>query len=186
MKQYANDGAFDPPAFRSMYVKVYLMALVPVFLALVLWFMGNGGWDGEPASFSPLIVAWCAVLGLASLPFGVWQRKRVLAQTGDFVGQKNSWSSQKTYKGVEAVTMRLKAGAVSAMAMPIQSAAFGFILGFKLQSWLYFLPFAAYSVLGMIILYPRQSQMQAWYQRQMAAIGKPGDIGHVPVPPQPL
>lgn len=182
MDVYAGGEPFDSRKLGGMYLRVTALALEPAFLAFVLWFMGRGGWEGEPDGLPPVVVGLFALMSLAALPMGIWLRKKSMAGRGDFTVQKSRYSTKTiTYTGAEAGMARITGGALAGMAMQALPALYGFVLGFMFQDWLYFLPFVAYSVLGILVMYPRPAQVRTWHAEQMTAICEPGAI-----PPPPL
>lgn len=157
----------DGKAFRQMYL---ICAQLPITLALltfVLWFMGNEGWDGPPATPPGVQIVVFAILAIAVVPLAFLVRNADLRRGGLVAGSAPLAAPDGTpLTAAQVAVSRITMSAIVGMAIPEVSVLLGFVLGFQMQSWSVYIPFAAWSVLGWIIMYPRPSQVRAWYSRQ--------------------
>lgn|GEM_PF-3423824 len=160
---------FDMKPFRQMYLTVSALPTILILLTFVLWFMLEGPGVEEEAVFTTLPTLQYVLFGvvaLASLPLAVVLRRLALRQTGDFTAQKR-FSAPQAMSGQAAALGRITSAAVVGMATPEISVILGFVACFLTGEWMVYLPFALYSVIGWAVMYPRPSQVRAWYARQM-------------------
>ncbi|MDZ4166704.1 MAG: hypothetical protein U1E08_03290 [Coriobacteriia bacterium] len=167
--------SLDMSLFRQMYLIVSALPTILLLLTFVLWTMLEGpgaaestGPDGMPA----WQIALFAAIALASLPMALFVRRLGLKATGDVIDPK----SKKVLSGPDAVVQRITSTAVVGMAMPEIGLLLGFVACFLTENWLVYLPFAAYTIVGWAIMYPRPSQVRAWYARQTGAEPVPSII----------
>lgn len=176
-------GQVDMKPFRQMYLVVSVLPTVLLLLTFVLWFMFN---NSEPATtpIEPVPTLQYVIFGalaLASLPLAIWTRGLTLRQTGDLTTRPSRYSmTTVTLTGDAAAIARITSAATIGMAMPEISVLLGFVLAFMTESWTPYLPFAAYTVLGWIIMYPRPEQVRRWFAQQTGAVSPDASL------PQPL
>jgi hypothetical protein len=138
-------------------------------LAYVLWFMDLSPNDPGLTGMDPLALAIFGVLAFATLPAALFVRNLLLKATGDFKAPKRGLldTSRSTLTGQEAAVGRVTNAAITGMAIPESSVLLGFIATFMTGDWRIFIPFALWGVIGWGVMYPRPSQVRAWYARQM-------------------
>lgn len=165
-----DTGQADGKAFRQMYLTVAQLPTTLLLLTFVLWFMGRDGWDSEPTTtFASVgVLALFGAMALSSLPLAMYVRSLSLRERGELRRSVSRWSTQQeTLSGPQAAVARITAAVVVGMALPEISVLLGFVLGFQTQRWDIYIPFAAWSVLGWIVMFPRRSQLQVWYAEQV-------------------
>jgi hypothetical protein len=170
-----QDEPLDMARFRQMYVVVSTLPTILVLLTFVLWFMleGPGAADSTGGQkFSGIRLALFSVVALASLPMALFVRRIGLKATGDVIDPK----TRAVLAGSDAAAQRITTIAIVGMAIPEISVLLGFVAAFLTESWLYYLPFAVYGVIGWAVMYPRPSQVRAWYARQTGAEPAPSII----------
>lgn len=172
MARYDTD-AIDLGRFKQMYLTVASVIMVLPSLTFVLWFTMRDARPMNAAQLPAAILPVFAVVALASIPLALVVRSVILRQVGDFTAQRSTPSAPQRLTGEDAAIGRITSAAMVGMALPEVSLILGFVLGFMTGSWLYFIPFAAYAVLGWAIMFPRPAQVRAWYQRQMGVAPVP-------------
>lgn len=175
-------GQVDMKPFRQMYLVVSTLPTILLLLTFVLWFMFANAepGTGEPYVIPTLQYAIFGAIALASLPLAMWARRMSLAQTGNMQVQKSALSAPEMLTGDLAAVARITTAATVGMAIPEVSVLLGFVLAFMSESWIPYLPFAAYGVLGWIVMYPRTQQVRRWFAEQTGAVSPDASL------PQPL
>jgi hypothetical protein len=174
MEQYQTEP-LDMKRFRQMYLVVSALPTILLLLTFVLWFMLEGPGAAESTGgeeFTGLRLALFSIMALASLPWALFARRLGLNATGNGIDPK----TKAVLTGSDAVVQRISTSAIVGMAMPEISVLLGFVAAFLTENWLYYLPFAAYTIIGWAIMYPRPSQVRAWYARQTGAEPVPSII----------
>lgn len=174
MEQYQGEP-FDMTRFRRMYVVVSALPTILVLLTFVLWLMLEGPGTGESAGASDLNalqLGLFALVAVLSVPWALFARHLGLRQTGRVIDPR----TKAELTGSDAAVQRISTSAIVGMATPEISVLLGFVACFLTENWIVYLPFAAYSVLGWAIMYPRPSQVRAWYARQTGAEPAPSII----------
>ena len=138
-------------------------------LTFVLWFMFTSSETTAPVVPPLTMVIAFTVLALFATGMTPWLRGRLLRATGAFTSRYG-----QVLEGEAAAVGRVTAAAVVGMALPEVSILLGFVLGFMSSSWLYYIPFAALTVVAWAYMYPRPSQVRSWYAQQMGFDPIPG------------
>lgn len=174
---FAGSKQVDMKLFRQMYLVVSAIPGILLLLTFVLWFMSNDGWSGEPVEVPTVQYAIFGVLALATLPIALWVRRTTMKRPVPV-----AYGSPGAVVEVEperAAAGQITMASVVGMAVPEVSLLLGFVLAFLTESWTPYVPFAAYAVVGWLVMYPRPAQVRAWLAERM---GSP--VPHVP--PAPL
>lgn len=161
MNEYPGQPV-DMKLFQKTFVVCAMIPTIIFMMTFVLWFMFQD--PIEPAGTVPLvqtvIFGLLAVGATAAAP-GI--RSRMLRATGPV-----NMNTGVRLEGDLAAQQRISMAAIIGMALPELSLLLGFVLGFLAMSWAYYVPFAAVSIIGWIVMFPRPSQVQEWYRHQMA------------------
>jgi len=168
MQEYMGEP-IDLKPFKNMFIICATLPNILLMLTFVLWFMFN-----SPDTVDPFVppLTWTisfAALALATTGLAPLLRERLMRATGSFTSRYG-----QVLDGSAAAVGRVTAAAVVGMALPEVSVLLGFVLGFMSNSWLYYIPFAALTIIGWAYMYPRPSQVRTWYARQMGYSHVPG------------
>jgi len=165
---------FDSRWFRITYIVAGSMTTTFLLLTFVLWFMKLDDTVRSGPHYQALPVAYWvifAALSLASLPAALWVRSLLLRATGTYISRYG-----QVLTGTAGAVGRISTAAVVGMAIPEVSVLLGFVAGFLTMDWGVYAPFAAYAILGWIVMFPRPSQVRQWYARQTES------APHIPQP----
>lgn len=175
-------GQVDMAPFRQMYVVVSALPTILLLLTFVLWFMFNNAEPtaSAPAAVPPVQYVIFGVVALSTLPLAIWVRGMTLRQTGEMRMQNAASSAPQTMSADQSAVARITMASTIGMALPETSLLLGFVLGFMTQSWIPYVPFAAYTLLGWIVMYPRPEQVRRWFAEQTGTISPDAAL------PQPL
>ena len=164
-----SENSIDMTRFCRMYLTVALLPLVLVVLTLALWFISARGWIMAPIDVRPAHLPMFGFLALISLPLTIALRSVILRRTGPFHSGGSGLRAGQEYWGEDAAVMRITQAAVIGMVLQAQSVILGFLIVLLSHTWRYYIPFASYSALGWIVMFPRPSQVRQWYSRQTAS-----------------
>ncbi|MBN2848706.1 MAG: hypothetical protein JXP72_09720 [Coriobacteriia bacterium] len=156
----------DMKRFHQMYLTIAALPMVPVALAVALWFMSANSWDSPPLGITSAHLPLFGFLAFISLPLSLGFRSLILRRTGAFHTGKVRFKPEEEHWGENAAVLRIKEAAIIGMVLPEQSAILGFILAVLTHKLRYYIPFASYTVLGWIVMFPRPYQVSEWYARQ--------------------
>jgi len=167
MQEYLGQP-IDLKPFKITFIVCAALPGIFFLMTFVLGFMLS-----YPADVTELPELWMvavfAVLAVVTSAAAPIVRARTLAATGPFAA-----SYGVVLEGEPAAWQRIAMAATVGMAMPEISLLLGFVLGFQSMSWLYYIPFAALTIVGWAYMYPRPSQVRSWYARQMGYEHVPG------------
>lgn len=159
----------DMKRFRTMYLTIAALPVVSVVLTVVLWLISTQGWAVEPIDVTAAHLPFFGFLAVVSLPLTLGLRSAILRRTGPFHAGVLSFRPGREYWGEDAAVMRITQAAIIGMVLQEQSLILGFLIVLLSHSWRYYVPFASYTALGWIVLFPRPSQLREWYARQRAS-----------------
>jgi len=135
-----------------------------LLLTFVLWFMKTlGDVPPDPGQETLPLAYWLIFgsLSLASLPAALWVRSLLLRAAGTYTSRYG-----QVLTGTAGAVGRISNAAIVGMAIPEVSILLGFVAGFLTMDWGVYAPFAAWGLLGWIVMFPRPSQVREWYARQ--------------------
>lgn len=158
----------DTVPFKPVFVVCAAFLTILPMMTFVMWTIMEAP-EGELATPPIGMVMLFALIAVAAITLAPVARGVLLKRTGPMT--KNT---TEPLQGEQAALGRIIQAAVIAMAICEMPLLLGFVLGFMSGSWVYYLPFAALSVAGWAYLFPRPSQVRAWYARQMGFESIPG------------
>ncbi|MHB1135343.1 MAG: hypothetical protein ACYDHQ_06275 [Coriobacteriia bacterium] len=159
----------DMSRFRKMYTAVAVVPMVPIVLAVALWFISAHGWSSAPIDVTSGHLPMFAFLAFISLPLTWVLRSAILRRTGPFHAGGHGFKPGQEYWGEDAAVLRITQAAIIGMILQEQSVILGFLLVLLSHAWRYYIPFASYTALGWIVMFPRPSQVREWYAQQTAS-----------------
>lgn len=158
----------DLKPFKPTFLVCAAVTMILPMLTFVLWTTMEAP-EGElvtPPTWEVLLFALVALAGVAMAPYVRGLLLRSTAVLKSNTGQ--------VLEGEQAATGRVTQAAIVGMAMCEMPLLLGFVLGFMSGSWAYYVSFAALTVVGWTLMFPRPSQIRAWYAQQMGYEPIPG------------
>jgi hypothetical protein len=154
--------------FRSLFVVcATLPALLPM-MTLVLWTIIEAP-EGALVTPSLFLVLLFALVSVTAVGLGPVVRGLILKRTGPM-----TTNTTKPLHGEQAAVGRITQASIVGMVTCEVPLILGFGLGFVSGSWTYYIPFAALAAFAWVYMFPRPSQVRAWYARQMGFESVPG------------
>lgn len=162
------EESLDMKRFRKMYLTVAALPMVLVVLTATLWLISANGWDSAPIDVTSAHLPMFGLLAFISLPLTFVLRSAILRRTGPFHAGGHGFKPGQEYWGEDAAVLRITQAAIIGMVLQEQSVILGFLIVLLSHTWRYYIPFASYTALGWIFMFPRPSQVREWYAQQTA------------------
>jgi len=170
VEQYQGQPV-DLKPFKTNFIVCAAITMILPLITFVLWVMISGSGADYASDVTPVHLAMFTVLGAAAFVMAPLVRQWMLAKTGPVRTNVGTM-----VEGDPAAWYRIGMAAVVGMALPETTLLSGFVLAFLAMSWVYYVPFALATVIGWAFMYPRPSQVRAWYAHQMGYDTVPGMV----------